>query len=76
MFDLKTRPIITACVAASLSCIFTSCKKPTSPQIDANAPVEIVVPEHGAYTGAFMDFGDEEDDVTLEMIEEPFRRQT
>ena len=69
-FDLKTRPIITACVAASLIYVFSSCKKPTSPQIDANAPVEIVVPEHGAYTGAFMDFGDEEDDVTLEMIED------
>src|SRR5437667_8492499 len=26
--------------------------------------------EHGAYTGAFMDFGDAEDDVTLETIEE------
>ncbi len=37
---------------------------------DPNAPVEVVIPEHGAYTGAFMDFGDEEDDVTLEMIED------
>jgi beta-mannanase len=27
------------------------------------------VPEHGAYTGAFIDFGDTEDDVTLEAIE-------
>ncbi len=39
-------------------------------QVDPNGPVEVVVPEHGAYTGAFMDFGDEEDDVTLEMIED------
>ena len=37
---------------------------------DPNAPVEVVVPERGAYTGAFMDFGDAEDEVTLEMIEE------
>jgi hypothetical protein len=29
-----------------------------------------VIPDHGAYTGAFMDFGDAEDDVTLEMIED------
>jgi len=49
-----------------------SCKKPglTNARIDPNEPVEIVIPEHGAYTGAFMDFGDEEDDVTLEMIED------
>ena len=32
--------------------------------------MEVVIPEHGAYIGAFMDFGDTEDDVTLEGIEE------
>ena len=42
----------------------------TQVSIDPNGPVELVIPEHGAYTGAFMDFGDEEDDVTLEMIED------
>src|SRR5437762_10728956 len=31
---------------------------------------EVAIPEHGAYTGAFMDFGDEEDDVSLEVIED------
>ncbi|MEP6936451.1 MAG: glycosyl hydrolase [Chthoniobacterales bacterium] len=40
------------------------------PQLDPNTPVEVAIPEHGAYTGAFMDFGDAEDDVTLEMVEE------
>src|SRR4029077_15066228 len=50
----------------------TSCKKSglTNAQLDPNGPVEVVMPEHGAYTGAFMDFGDEEDDVTLEMVED------
>jgi hypothetical protein len=48
-----------------------SCKKAlTTAPIDPNGPVEVVPPEHGAYTGAFMDFGDAEDDVTLEMIED------
>ncbi len=49
----------------------SACRKNT-PQVyvDPNGPVEIVIPEKGAYTGAFMDFGDEEDDVTLEMIED------
>jgi beta-mannanase len=52
-------------------CALVSCEKATtSSPIDPNGPVEVVIPEHGAYTGAFMDFGDEEDDVTLEMIED------
>src|SRR5476651_2097968 len=37
---------------------------------DPNAPVEVLLPERGAYTGAFMDFGDAEDEVTIEIIEE------
>src|SRR5260370_1426283 len=46
-----------------------SCKKArlTNAHIAPNGPVEVVVPAQGAYTGAFMDFGDEEDDVTLEI---------
>src|SRR5450759_3425268 len=48
-----------------------ACRKESAvPPPDPNAPVEVVVPERGAYTGAFMDFGDAEDEVTLEMIEE------
>ena len=54
------------CLLALVSCDRAS----TIARVDPNGPVEIVLPEHGAYTGAFMDFGDEEDDVTLEMIEE------
>jgi hypothetical protein len=50
----------------------TSCKKQAlqNTHIDPNGAVEVVIPEHGTYTGAFMDFGDEEDDVTLEMIDD------
>lgn len=58
-----------ALVAAVLFC--TSCRKVSPvPVQDENAPVEVVIPQHGAYTGAFMDFGDAEDEVTLEMIED------
>src|SRR5712691_1879868 len=54
-----------------ICCGLVSCEKATtSSHIDPNGPVEIAIPDHGAYTGAFMDFGDEEDDVTLEMIED------
>jgi hypothetical protein len=53
-------------------CGLVSCKKAAlqNSHVDPNGPVEVLPPEHGAYTGAFMDFGDEEDDVTLEMIED------
>lgn len=47
------------------------CKRPIpTARVDPNGPVEIVLPERGAYTGAFIDFGDEEDDVDLETVEE------
>jgi len=58
--------------ALPLLLAFASCQKRPSGQtaVDPNGSVEVVVPTHGAYTGAFMDFGDEEDDVTLETIED------
>ena len=33
-------------------------------------PATLIVPSHGAYTGAYIDFGDAEDNVTLEGIED------
>ena len=63
---------VTVAVAIiGLSLALVGCHKNVAVQhIDRNGPVEVAIPEHGAYTGAFMDFGDEEDDVTLEMIED------
>src|SRR5438093_464980 len=59
------------CSAIGVAVLFTACKKPAAAaRIDPNDPVEVVIPDHGVYTGAFMDFGDEEDDVTLETIED------
>src|SRR2546429_586776 len=59
-------------IALILCALAAGCKKsaPEIAPVDPNGPVEVVVPEHGAYTGAFMDFGDEEDDVTLDSIED------
>ena len=37
--------------------------------MDPNAPVEVLLPGKGAYTGAFIDFGEAEDAVALETIE-------
>ena len=42
----------------------------STPATTAAAPRTLTVPEHGAYTGAYIDFGDQEDAVTLEGIEE------
>src|SRR5207248_4291786 len=57
-------------VALLLAC--ASCKqyRTASVMIDRNGPVEVRIPERGVYTGAFIDFGDAEDDVALEMIED------
>src|SRR3982750_4420812 len=54
-------------------CGLSTCNKFTPVRnnaVDPNGPVEVVIPEHGVYTGAYMDFGDEEDDVSLEIIED------
>ena len=61
--------VVVVAIASSLT--LAGCHKRVSVQrVDPNGPVEVVIPEHGAYTGAFIDFGEEEEDVTLEMIED------
>ena len=51
--------------------VLPACRKSANESsVDPNGPVAVVVPAKGAYTGAFMDFGDAEDEVTLEMIED------
>src|SRR4030088_2043057 len=73
MLRVRRLPVILGRFGAVLFLlILVSCKKDAlvNENIDPNGPVEIVIPEHGAYAGAFMDVGDEEDDVTLEMIED------
>ncbi|PYI82498.1 MAG: hypothetical protein DMF09_14275, partial [Verrucomicrobia bacterium] len=45
--------IILVMMASFLLC---ACHKPIA--VEQSKAVEVVIPEHGAYTGAFMDFGD------------------
>src|SRR5207253_2024572 len=53
--------VIAAAIASSFALI--GCRRGVAvAQVDPNGPVEVAIPEHGAYTGAFMDFGDAEDD--------------
>ena len=61
---------------ALLLLALSACERPPQPQAPTPAEIEaqaqrslLAVPEHGIYTGAFMDFGDNEDDVSLEKIE-------
>src|SRR6476620_9248281 len=51
----------------SLGCEKRATVKPSS---DPRATVEVVLPEVGAYTGAFIEFGEAEDAVALEAIED------
>jgi hypothetical protein len=64
---LPVRPANVLLVLFPALMALSACHKNAPPQVhvDPNGPVEIVIPKQGAYTGAFMDFGDEEDDVTL-----------
>ena len=57
--------------ALALNFFSLGCQKASvGEKVDPNAPIEVSIPEQGAYTGAFIDFGDTEDELTLEGIED------
>src|SRR5205085_7325278 len=59
--DLAMREFFRVATFAVAITALVACQKKTAtthPHIDPNGPVEVVIPEHGAYTGAFIDFGD------------------
>ncbi len=55
----------------TLMLALSGCRKsaPEEPRREFKVPVQVVVPEKGAYTGAYIDFGEAEDAVELETIE-------
>ncbi len=59
---------------AALVLLLGACGRSPAPADAQNPPpkkpVALVVPARGAYTGAYIDFGEREDDVTLEGIED------
>ncbi|HCX31214.1 MAG TPA: hypothetical protein DHU55_15825, partial [Blastocatellia bacterium] len=69
--QMRTRALFTiVSLTIALSFSLAGCDKRAGfEKVDPNGAVEVAIPEHGAYTGAFIDFGEEEEDVTLEMIE-------
>ena len=61
-------------VAIVIACMSPACNRRTATpgfqrQPATQAGQILAVPEHGIYTGAYIEFGDREDDVTLEKIE-------
>jgi hypothetical protein len=70
MLNANRWTLISGIFAVSILALVSCKRKAGQLHVDPNGSVEVVIPEHSAYTGAFMDFGDEEDDVTLEMIED------
>lgn len=48
--------------------LLASCAKKAPPPAP-NGPEQLVIPDQGAYTGAYLEFGDKEDSVSLEAIE-------
>jgi hypothetical protein len=66
---LSSSPHRRVAAALVLWLALTGCKPaPSTPPQDPG-PVTLAVPQQGAYTGAYMDFGETEDAVTLEIIE-------
>jgi hypothetical protein len=57
-------------LSASLAIALAGCQKPADAPAQPTGPMTLAVPVKGAYTGAYIDFGDYEDQVTLEGIED------
>ena len=65
---MKNLPALLLALLFVTGCQKKDASKPPAAPVP-NRSARLVVPEHGAYTGAYIDFGDSEDDVTLVQIE-------
>jgi len=63
------KSIFAALLAMGLVAHFASAAPAPTPVATPAPPPKLIVPEQGAYFGAFIDFGDTEDNVTLPAIE-------
>ena len=68
------RQLLVYAVCVAMATLLSGCNRPSKSndrQLPSDGkPRTLVVPVKGAYTGAYIDFGDREDAVTLEGIEE------
>ncbi len=53
-----------------LASVLTGCPRALPPRIEPPKAAQLALPATGAYTGAYMDFGEKEDAVSVEAIEE------
>ncbi len=70
---MKRAELLALLLLGGLALPLVSCERPTPETVappKAAAPPRLAVPDRGAYTGAYIDFGDQEDAVTLEGLEE------
>jgi len=63
----KGVPVLTALVFCFLVCC-AGCRHEEAVVVKEEGPQELVMPAAGAYTGAYVDFGEGEDDVTYDAI--------
>jgi hypothetical protein len=62
---------VVVCLSLIISLLSVGCRRQTSThEPDPNTPAEVLIPDHGAYTGAFIDFGEAEDALTLDTVED------
>ena len=66
---LKTIRLFLAAALLATGCREQLADPAPEPSASPKAPLHLVIPKQGAYTGAYIDFGESEDDVTLEQIE-------
>jgi hypothetical protein len=64
----RTKNPVSSTLLVATLLFATACNKPASTST-STTPEKLLAPDHGAYTGAYIDFGDTEDDVTIEKIE-------
>jgi hypothetical protein len=69
------RVLAAALLLAAAGCGKSRLAPAPQPAAPPAAAPKLAVPAHGAYTGAYINFGDDEDDVTLEAIEQ-FEEET
>ena len=68
-FPSPPRRIPILALAVLIPCLLAACHRKATPADEPQPPQKLLVPATGAYTGAYIDFGDTEDDVTLDAIE-------
>lgn len=68
--SISSRKTVLGCVAALLffGALCAGCQHEEGAKVKEQGPQELMMPDKGAYTGAYVDFGEGEDHVTFDAI--------